>query len=282
MRVAFVVKRHPDGRTSSLVVEAARFLRERRAQVDLLHPEEGLTDLTALRPEYDLYVLKSRTEVTLSVAGALHAAGAAILNPYPVSAACRDKIVASQLLRSAEVPLPDAYVAGHWRQLAPLLEDGPLVVKPPRGSQGRGVRVVRTAEELASGPVETGPVFAQRYYEPRGRDRKIYRIGEGIFGVKRIWPARTLHDKLGEPFRVEGELRDLALRLGSALGITLYGFDVVVTDGGPYVVDFSPFPGFKGVPDASALLADYVYEAAARAARGESVVAADAGEPVPA
>jgi ribosomal protein S6--L-glutamate ligase len=275
MRVGFLLERHPDGGTSTLVLDAAELLRERGAQVDLLYPREECTDLGSLRPEYDLYVLKSRTAATLSLAGALHALGAALLNPYPVAAACRDKVVASQLLRGANVPLPDAYAAGHPEQLAPLLDDGPLVVKPYRGSQGRGVRVVRSPDELvvepSDGRSDGTPVFAQRYHESSDRDRKIYRIGDEIFGVKRVWPARTHEEKLGEPFTVDGELREIAVRLGAALGITLYGFDVVPTDDGPLVVDFSPFPGFKGVPDAAAVLADYVYEQAAGAVHGDRI-----------
>jgi ribosomal protein S6--L-glutamate ligase len=282
MKIAFILKRHPDGGTSTLVTDAARLLRERRHRVDLLYPEETLTELGALRPTYDLYVLKSRTDVTLSIAGALHAAGATILNPYPVSAACRDKVVASQLLRRAGVPLPEGYVAGSERELAPLLDDGPLVVKPYRGSQGHGVRVVRSPDELAPAASGHGPVFAQRYYEPLGRDRKIYRIGDGIFGVKRVWPARTLRDKLGEPFAVGDDLRKLALRLGTALGIDLYGFDVVLTERGPYVVDFSPFPGFKGVPEAASLLAEYIADRAAAPREAEPAVAHVPREPVPA
>jgi ribosomal protein S6--L-glutamate ligase len=282
MRIAFLVKPRGETGTHSVVPEVLRILAGRGHDADALDPEARLTDLTALRPEYDLYVLKARTNTTLSIAGALHAAGAAILNPYPVAAACRDKVVASQLLRASGVPVPETYVAGHLDQLAPLLEGGPMVVKPYRGSQGRGVRVVRTLAELSGDSRDGGPVFAQRYYEPRERDRTVYRIGDGIFGVERVWPARTYEEKLGEPFVVDDEIRELALRLGDALGITLYGFDVVVTDRGPYVVDFSPFPGFKGVPDAAALLADYVEDVAARVVNGGPLLTTEAREPLPA
>jgi ribosomal protein S6--L-glutamate ligase len=279
VRVAFFLKPPHETGTRSVMPDVVRLLGGRGVDVEVIDASAGVTSLTDLRPEFDLYVLKARTTTTLSIAGALHAAGAAILNPYPLAAACRDKVVASQLLRSAGAPLPESYVAGTHEQLTHLLDDGPLVVKPYRGSQGRGVRVVRTADDLRTAADDGEPVFAQRYYEPAGRDRKIYRIGERIFGVERVWPARSYEEKLGRPFAVPPDLRELALRLGSALGITLYGFDVVVTANGPYVVDFSPFPGFKGVPYAAALLADYIQDAAARVAGGEPL---PAREPVPA
>lgn len=282
MRIAFFVKPEPERSAHSVIPEVARLLTTRGVHVAFIDPTAAVTRLTKLRPEFDLYVLKARTSATLSIAGALHEAGAAILNPYPVSAACRDKVVASQLLRAADVPVPETYVAGGPEQLGPLLDQGPLVVKPHRGSQGRGVRVVREPRDLTAVDGDSGLVFAQRYHEPIGRDRKIYRIGERIFCVERVWPPRSYEDKLGRPLPVPSEIRSLALRLGAALGITLYGFDVVMTREGPFVVDFSPFPGFKGVPDAPVLLAEYIHEQAVQAAEGELQAQRAVTEPVPA
>jgi ribosomal protein S6--L-glutamate ligase len=263
MRIGLILVRHPVERQSPIMPEVAQLLSQRGVEVDRLYPDEEAVDLGRLGVEHDLYVLKSGTETALSLAGALHEAGASILNPYPVAAACRDKVLATQLLRIAGVPLPDTYVAARPEHLEPLLNEGPLVVKPSRGFEGRGIRIVRTAEELAG--VETsGPLLAQRYKEPSGRDRKLYRIGDRVFGVKRAWPARTYEEKLGEPFQLNEELREIVWRCGTAFGIDLYGVDVVESDRS-YVVDMSSFPGFKGVPDAAALLADYIYEAGRRA-----------------
>jgi len=52
---------------------------------------ERLIDLSTVRVEHDLYVLRQISGVSMSLAGALHAQGAAIVNPYPVTVALRDR-----------------------------------------------------------------------------------------------------------------------------------------------------------------------------------------------
>ncbi|MCA1736311.1 MAG: hypothetical protein LC739_09395 [Actinobacteria bacterium] len=248
--------------------EVARLLAGRGAVVEHMYLDEVVTALSDLDPRHDLYVLKSGSDSALSLAGALHEAGAAILNPYPVAAASRDKILLTSVLRKAGIPIPDSFVAGSLQGLEPLLVDGPLVVKPYRGSQGRGVRVVREIMDLAAFVDGPGPFFAQRYHQPIGRDRKLYRIGSRVYGVKRVWPVQSYEDKLGEPFKVPNELHEIVLRAGDALGIELYGLDVVETEEGPIVVDFSSFPGFKGVPEAASALAELIWAGAQRAREG--------------
>ena len=112
-------------------------------------------------------------------------------------------------------------------------------------------------------------MFAQRYHNNDGRDRKIYAIGGQLFGVKKVFPRRTEEEKQGELFMLSPELREITLQCGRAFGIDLYGVDIIESEGTPYVVDMCSIPGFKGVPDAPRLLAQYFYAAAERAARGE-------------
>jgi ribosomal protein S6--L-glutamate ligase len=273
VKIAFLLVRHPPTRVSPIFPEVVQRLRARGAEVDVIHPDDHATDLDALALDHDLYVLKAGTETALSLAGALHTLGAAIQNPYPVSEMCRDKIVASRVLHEAGVRTPTAYVASRPDELLPLLEDGPIVVKPHRGSQGRGVRVVRSPADLNGDGIWEPPLFAQRRLEADGLDRKIYCIGDEIFGVERVWPARTYEEKLGRPFVVDREVRAIALRCGSALGLSLFGFDVVMSDGSPYVVDISSFPGFKGVPDAAARLAEHIFVAAEHSMNGDPLLA---------
>ena len=236
--------------------------------VDVVHPTQGALDLSHVRVEHDLYFLKKSSRLSLSIAGALHAQGAAIINPYPVTVALHDKIVTARILQGAGVPVPATYVASRRDLLAPLLARGPRVLKPYHGSDGIGVRVVKSVAELAAVPPGRDPVFAQRYHAPQGRDRKIYVVGGQLFGVKKVFPIRTEQDGQGEPFTPRPELCEIARRCGQAFGIDLYSVDIIESDGRPYVVDMCSIPGCGGVPDAPRHLASYLLAAVERAARG--------------
>jgi len=265
-----IMRRHPPSRKSPIVPEVVRLLRQWGYVVDVFTPEEQMVELSRLGVDHDLYVLKSGSDLALSVAGALEGAGATVLNSHRVSAILRDKIVATSVLVASGIPVPESFVGGNTEALLSYLEEGPLVVKPYRGSQGVGVTVVTSPEDL--GAVDHGgdPLFAQRYHRPDGLDHKVYSIGGTLFGVARPWPATTYRDKLGTPFTMSCELRDLAKACGEAFGIDVFGIDVVYSRGEPFVVDMSVFPGFKGVPDAALRLADYIYDAARISRRSDT------------
>src|SRR2546429_3475528 len=74
--------------------------------------------------EHDLYVLRHTSGLSLSLAGALHELGAVMVNPYPVSAALRDKVIASRILPATGVAAPATHPSSH-----------PVPLLPPRGSQ---------------------------------------------------------------------------------------------------------------------------------------------------
>ncbi len=266
MRIGFLMGRSFTDRSNMAAV--VRLLEQWGIAADPVHLGDDLIDVAKVRLDYDLYVLKARSDLAMSVAADLHGASAPLLNSYPVSSLLRDRIVTSRTLRAAGVPVPETFVASHVSQLLPALDRGPLVVKPHRRVRKQAIQVVTHAAELAGlGPIEE-PVFAQRYYRPDRPERTIYSIGSELFGVLR---ART-----PRPFIPSAELAGLARRCGAAFGIDLFGVDIVESAGQVYVVDMSSFPSFKGVPDASLHLATYVRAAAERAIRGEPVVPARA------
>src|SRR5215470_3237524 len=263
MKIGVITKREEAHKAGSVTQEAAELLRTRGVAVEDIYPEDSGLDVAQVEPDCDLYLLKSGTETALGLAGVLHAAGAKIVNPYPTVVAMRDKIVSTRMLQSADVPLPETWFASKPEQFAGLLSEGAIVVKPFwAASQGRGVQIIKTEEELATVTGEDGVIFAQRYHQPDGRDHKLYVIGAQVFGVRRVWPPKTLEDKLGAPFDVTGETREIALACGRAFGVGLYGVDLITSGGKPYIVDINTFPGFKGVPNAAGLLAEQIMNSA--------------------
>lgn len=262
MRIAILLVRH--GRLSPVIPAMLDRLAALGADVQRVYPDEP-TAPPSLPEDTRLCVLKAKTPAALRYAAAVHACGIPTLTSYPVTAVCRDKIATTRALEAAGVPVPPTYVESRALALAPLLAQGPLIVKPYRGSQGEGVRVVRDVDELAQVDAGADPVLAQRYLPPDGRDLKIYRIGTQVFCVERPWPPRTFEDKLGRSRPVPDEIRAIAEACGTALGIDLYGVDVILHDGRPLVVDLSSFPGFKGVPDAGRRLGDHILAAAGQA-----------------
>jgi len=274
LRIGFLFRRPYGAGHVSIFPKTMQALADAGVVVDVIAANGRLIDLSTVRVEHDLYVLKQISGISMSLAGVLHAQGAAIVNPYPVTVAIRDKVIAARILGAAGAPMPATYVVSQPDLLTPLLNVGPLVVKPYDGTCGLGVRVVRNEAELFAEPRaahKPPPILAQRYHPPEGRDLKIYVIGERLFGVRKAFPARTEAEKYGEPFTPTAEQREIALRCGRAFGIDLYGVDFIESEGKQYVVDMSSIPGFKGVPDAPSHLANYFHAAAERAARGESL-----------
>jgi glutathione synthase/RimK-type ligase-like ATP-grasp enzyme/MFS family permease len=242
---------------SPVLLDVFEILRRRGHEIESAIVEETLFSPERLRVEHDLYVLKSHTELSLSVAGVLDAQGARMLNPYRSCTATQDKIVAARRLRAAGVPAPRAWVTGDLSLLSSVAEETPLVVKPHRGHRGAGITVVRDPPQLAAIPRTDTPLLAQEYVEGGSEDVKVYVVGDQVFAVRK--PFSEMSFTLpGRPSPVSDELRRIALAAGRALGLGLYGLDVIETDAGPVVVDVNYFPGYKGVPNVAPLIAEYI------------------------
>jgi ribosomal protein S6--L-glutamate ligase len=270
-RIHFLlVRRTPPG-LGPVLAEVYERLRAKGVEVDDHIPEEQLISPEGLIVRHDLYVLKSHTELALSMAGTLCALGARLLNPHRSCLLTQDKITSTKLLSDAGVPVPCSWVTDDYGLLLPLLAEGPLIAKPHRGHLGKGIRILRSAEDLDLLSPAEGPFLFQRYLETDSEDTKTYVVGRRAFAVtKRFSPhSYQVH---GYPIELDARTRDIVLKCGEVLGLHLYGVDLVRTERGPSVVDVNYFPGYKGVPGAAGLIADYVYRYAVAGARAPSVL----------
>ncbi|TGN63414.1 ATP-grasp domain-containing protein [Nocardioides eburneiflavus] len=144
---------------ADLVIEAAR-----RSGADAIHPGYGFLSENA------------------DFARAVEAAGITWVGPTPESIeAMGSKVEAKRLMREAGVPTLEA-------PEEPTEADLPLLVKASAGGGGRGMRVVRRLEELATEVAAAqaeaasafgdGTVFVEPYIE-RGRHVEVQVVGNG-------------------------------------------------------------------------------------------------------
>jgi ribosomal protein S6--L-glutamate ligase len=261
--VYFMLVRRVPAVPSPVLVEVSDRLRKRGFEVS-----DGIAEDMVLRPDHlhpvhDLYILKSHTQLSISLAGILHAQGARLLNPYLSCLATQDKIVAAQRLQAVGVPVPRAWVTGDLTMLAPVVEEQPLIVKPYHGHRGAGIHLVSTPAELAAVRAPEQPVLVQEYIPGRGEDLKVYVVGDEVFAVRKPF-SPTSFTRPGQPVPVSADVRDIALRCGQAFGLGLYGLDLIESASGPVVVDLNYFPGYKGVPNIAPLIAEYIERYARR------------------
>jgi ribosomal protein S6--L-glutamate ligase len=272
-RIAMLLQRSSADRRPSVSAVTAELIARLRArhgaEVGLLLPEDAPLELGTFASDYDLYVLKAKTPLTLAIAAAASASGAVVVNSFEASSLARDKLAATAILAAAGVPVPPSWSTGQPPLLEQVLTAGPLWLKPQRGSHGLGVRRFASADELANVPAESTdlyglpvPVFAQSDVPSTGVDLKVYVVGHHTWAISRRFPAHTLEEKLGAPASISRDIRQAALAAGAALGLELYGVDFIVQGDQFWAVDVNAFPGYKGVPEAPAALATYLYASA--------------------
>lgn len=79
MKIAFLVRR-PAEEGLSITPDAVQLLRAWRAGVDLIKLDPRPRSLAGIRPEHDVYVLRTVTDASLSVADILERQGARCVN----------------------------------------------------------------------------------------------------------------------------------------------------------------------------------------------------------
>jgi ribosomal protein S6--L-glutamate ligase len=255
--VTFLMERGTPPRRNPVMAEAFEMLEARQVQVWVRFPETELLRLNDLKPDADVYVLKSDTELALSLALSLEQLGARVLNRASASLLAKDKILAAATLARAGLPAPRSVAAAQPAQLASRLTE-PLILKPHRGYHGAGVAVATTPDDLPEPEAYPEVVFAQEYLGRARLDLKVFVIGDEVFGVRKAFAGDSFL-RTGEPTELRPEIEDIARRCGQAFGLELYGLDVAEDpERGPRIIDVNAFPGYRGVPDAAREIADYI------------------------
>jgi ribosomal protein S6--L-glutamate ligase len=257
MKLHFMIVRRVPPVPSPVLVDCYEILRGRGYIVTEDIAEEVIQRSDLMKVDADIYLLKSHTELSLALAGILYTQGANILNPYQSCSLIQSKIITSKLLRQAGIPAPDSWVTDDLSLAKPLLEKHPLIIKPHMGHRGAGVHLCRTPEDIDKIPQPKTPMIIQEAIPGPGEDLKIYCVGNQVQGVRKQF-SESSFSVAGRHGEITEEVRKISQRVGEVCGLGLYGLDIIESDRGPYVVDVNYFPGYKGVPNAAGMIADYI------------------------
>ena len=226
--------------------------------------------------------------VTLRL-GILHAAreaGVLIWNDARAIERCVDKSMTSFLLARAGLPTPPTWAVESRDVAADVVAReaarSPVVLKPLFGSQGRGLRLIRSPDDLPEPDAVRGVYYLQRFV---GADRDGFRDFRLLVSRGRVIAAMARHSpdwitnvkQGGRPLAVAAteEMRDLALRAAAAVGAAFAGVDVLYDgDGRLTVLEVNSMPAWSGLQKvtpfdiAGALAGDLIAAAGERLTRG--------------
>lgn len=259
MNIHFI--RSPKPRNAVLEGLYAR-LRERGFAVSESVPDRGAPDVD-LVPEHDLYVLKARGPLAVSIATLLHRGGARVVNNPAACGLLLDKIVSTSMMRRAGIPTPHSWAVTDASALQTDVFAArlPLILKPYDGIHSRDLQLVRDREALSALRGWPGPMLVQEFIEGCRHRYKIHVVGERVFATRKAFSLGGDPED-GTAVDPGEEIASIARRCGRLFGLLLYGLDVLIGRRGPVVVDLNSFPGYGGVHEAPDALADHIAEIA--------------------
>ncbi|HXT06766.1 MAG TPA: RimK family alpha-L-glutamate ligase [Roseiarcus sp.] len=193
--------------------------------------------------------------------GVLHALdrwGVRVVNAPRAVEACVDKSMTSFLVARAGLPTPDTWTMESFEAARALtrreIERGPLVLKPLFGAQGKGLRLIRAADDLPAPQEMAGVYYLQRFEPVEGEDFRDFRLfvsgGRVVATMMRRAPTWITNVKQGGmPVAVprDAALEELAIAAARAVGAEIAGVDVIVGRNGARVLEVNSMPAWSGL-----------------------------------
>jgi RimK family alpha-L-glutamate ligase len=221
----------------------------------------------------------------LGILHALRELGTLVWNDARAIERCVDKSMTSFLLARSGIATPPTWATQDRDAACAIVaregSSGPLVLKPLFGSQGRGLRLIRTADELPPPADIAGVYYLQKFV---GVERDGFRDFRLLVSGGRVIAAMMRHSaewitnikRGGRPVTVAAndDTRALAVRAAGAVGADFAGVDILYDRAErPCVLEVNSMPAWSGLQKvtsvriAAALAADLVAALASRTRR---------------
>jgi ribosomal protein S6--L-glutamate ligase len=205
------------------------------------------------------------TTMRLGVLHALVAAGVVVWNAPAAIERCVDKSMTSLLLARSGLPTPDTFVVSHREAAAAVVEREarpgcPLVLKPLFGSQGKGLRLIASPDDLPEAEEVARVYYLQRLVAPARTAWRDYRVlvcaGEPVAGMIRegdSWITNVHQGGRALPWAVPDAVGDLAVRAAATVAVDYAGVDLIDDGAGGYLVlEVNSMPAWSGLQRVSA------------------------------
>ncbi|HEY5225533.1 MAG TPA: RimK family alpha-L-glutamate ligase [Methylovirgula sp.] len=210
--------------------------------------------------------LGSFEAITLRL-GLLHAMigqGIPVTNSARSIECCVDKAATSFLLYKQNIPTPPTFALQSPRATRALVRsecrNGPLVLKPLFGAQGRGLKLIRHESDLPDIDTMAGVYYLQRFvgHQNSAPESGSYSDIRVLVSQNRVVAAMTrradhwiTNIKLGakpEAVALDDEMTDLAIKAAAAVGADFAGVDLLRTaEGTLSVIEVNSMPGWQGL-----------------------------------
>jgi len=202
----------------------------------------------------------------LGVLHALRELGVPVWNDARAIERCVDKSMTSFFLSRAGIATPATWTTESYEEARAIVQreaaNGPLVLKPLFGSQGRGLMLIRSPDDLPQPEQTAGRVFyLQRFI---GVERGGYHDFRVLVVQGRVLAAMQRHSshwitnikRGGRPVAVavNDELKTLALRAAAAIGAAFVGVDIIYdANQRPIVLEVNSMPAWSGLQKVAAI-----------------------------
>lgn len=198
----------------------------------------------------------------LAVLRQLEQLGVFLLNHAQGIESSKDKLEATQILASNNIPLPKTMLAKSTIRTSLIKKEFkfPIVVKPVSGSEGRGIMLCENIAQLQdvleliqkSSDGKQNIILQEFVSDSSGKDIRVFVIGGRAIGAmlrtgkKGSFKANFSAGGTVAPFPLSSEIEWLAVESAKALKLEIAGVDILIDKGSYKVCEVNSSPYFKG------------------------------------
>lgn len=175
---------------------------------------------------------------------------------------CHNKFLTLMALQKENLPVPRTHFAATTAVAKKILEDTnfPVIIKIPEGTQGKGVMFADSLESantvLDAMEAFRQPYLIQEYIETESTDIRVIVGGGKVLASMRRRAAgnekrANIHmGGIGEPYDLDYDTEQIALRAAKAIGAEICGIDIL-EGSKKAIIEANTSPGLKGITEAT-------------------------------